>query len=115
MSVPTVENNNLESIVFSKINSLFDLEVLLNEPSPRQIIQKDNYKIQLEAVEIDDKETASGALLTIFEVNQDGSIADTLRFRVEIDLEEKHVKTIQTEDGYQSLNELNNQLTKIYG
>ena len=115
MSVPTVENNNLESIVFNKINSLFDLDMLLKESSPRQMIQKDNYKIQLEAVDMDDKETASGALLTIFEVNQDGSITDTLRFRVEIDLEEKQVKTIQTEDGYLSLKELNNQLIKIYG
>lgn len=107
MSVKTTENNNLESVVFSKINSIFNLETLFNEPSPMQLYKFEGANNQMTLTLVDEEGEADRAILHFIHHTQDGTIDQSKSFRLEFNRDLETVKAIEM-DGYESLEELNN-------
>jgi hypothetical protein len=107
MSVKTIENNNLESVVFSKINSIFDLETLFNEPSPMQLYRFEGTNNQMTLTLVDENGEEDRAILHFSHHAEDGAIDQSKSFRLEFNRDLETVIAVES-DEFGSLEELNN-------
>jgi hypothetical protein len=107
MSVKNVENNNLESAVFKKINSLFDLTSLFDEPSPIQLLRIEGTDNHITLTQVDEDSEEDRAILQFSHQAEDGTIDQSKSFRLIFNRELETVKAVETE-GFGNLEELNN-------
>lgn len=107
MSVKSTKNNNLESVVFNKINSLFDLEAMFESPSSVQLLHLDGTNNQMTLTIVDENGEQERAVLHFCTVHKNGIIEGGKSFRLEFDREGGQVKADEVEK-FGSLEELNN-------
>ena len=107
MSVKNVENNNLESIVFKKINWKFLLDMLFRENSPMQLFKLDGTNNQMTLTRISDDGGEDRAILHFSHHTGHGTIDQSKSFRLIFNGELETVKAVES-DGFGSLEELNN-------
>ena len=107
MSVKTVENNHLESVLFQKINSIFDIDTIFDEPSPMQLYRIEGTNNQITLTLVDENGGEDRAILHFNHHTTDGTVDQSKSFRLEFDRDLAIVKAVES-DGFGSLEELNN-------